>query len=418
MSSRFLTTAVLLVGTLLLIGRAHADCAGGTLEDKKRSYERALASERAGKKEDALRGYRAAEGYACEPHNPYELDAAKRAAPLGLELGAAAEKNGDLRRAFEAYEDGGHFALADRVFMMVTRAEQDQPGSYQAALEHYRNREGAFSANNAAALKAVPGYRLDPKYLVEVLTMPAQGVEHALERERNAWNEQYLREYVQLIQSRPDDVLDGDAMQRFGASQQAFAQKWRDADPLKTSRRALESMKMWGMTGSDEKHRQTTQARFEQLVEQRATALRTKFYGAPKLLEDAMDYYRAVNSDQTRLEGQLRAIRSQALHLANQASSEQRYLLASEYYNVAGDSAKAEAARARRQQLAMQKMQPAMDEARKQAEELQKQFGDPAQVAAMRQQAEAARRNLQQQQQQARKRNKQSADELEKELGL
>jgi hypothetical protein len=77
---------------------------------------------------------------------------------------------------------------------------------------------------------------------------------------------------------------------------QAFAQKWRDADPLKTSRRALESMKMWGMTGSDAKHQQTTQARFEQLVEQRATVLRTKFYGAPKLLEDAMDYCRAVNS--------------------------------------------------------------------------------------------------------------------------
>jgi hypothetical protein len=62
----------------------------------------ALASERAGKKQDALRGYRAAEGYACKPHNPYELDVAKRAAPLALELGAAAEKNGDLRRVFEA----------------------------------------------------------------------------------------------------------------------------------------------------------------------------------------------------------------------------------------------------------------------------------------------------------------------------
>jgi hypothetical protein len=418
MSSRLSTTAVLLIGTLLLICRAHADCAGDTLDDKKRIYERALASERAGKKEDALRGYRAAEGYACEPNNPYENDAAKRAAPLGLELGAAAEKNGNLRRAFGAYEDGGHFALADRVFMMLTRAEQDQPGSYQTALEHYRNREGAFSSNNAAALRAVPGYELDPKYMAEVRAMPAKGVEHALERERNAWNEQYLREYVQLIQSRPDDVLDSGAMQRFGASQQAFAQKWRDADPLKTSRRALESMRMWGMTGGDAKHPLATQARFEQLVEQRATSLRTKFYGAPKLLEDAMDYYRTTNSDQAQLEGQLRAIRSQALQLANQANDKQRYLLASEYYNLAGESAKAEAARARQQQLAMQKMQPAMDEARKQAEELQQQFGDQAQVAAMRQQAEAVRKSLQQQQQQAQKRNKQSADELEKELGL
>jgi hypothetical protein len=409
---------VLLIGTLLLIGRAQADCAGPNLDDKKRSYERALAAERAGKKADALRGFRAAEGYACEPNNPYELDAARRAAPLGLELGAAAEKNGDLRRAFDAYEDGGQFVHADRVFMMMTRAEQDQPSSYQRALEHYRNREGAFSANNAAALQAVPGYELDPQYMAEVLAMPAKGVEHSLDRERNAWNEQYLREYVQLIQSRPDDVLDSGAMHRFGAAQQAFAQKWRDADPLKTSRRALESMKMWGMTGSDEKHQQATQARFQQLVEQRATSLRTKFYGAPKLLEDAMDYYRAVNGDQAQLEGQLRAIRSQALQLANQANEKQRYMLASEYFEVAGESARAESVRAKQQQLAMQKMQPAMDEARKQAEELQQQFGDPAQVAAMRQQAEAARKNLQQQQQQARKRNQQSADELEQELGL
>jgi hypothetical protein len=419
MISRFTTTAALLIGALLLIGRAQADCAGDTLADKKRSFERALEFERAGKKSAALHSYRAAQGYACEPNNPYEDDAAKRAAPLGLELGAAAEKSGDLRRAFEAYEAGGHFAQADRVFMMLTRAEQEQPSSYQQALEHYRNREGAFYSNNAAALKAVPGYKLDPKYLAEVLAMPAKGVEYALERERNAWNEQYLREYVQLIQSRPDDVLDSDAMQRFAAAQQAFARKWRDSDPLKTSRRALGTMRMWGMTGSDPKHQQTTQARFEQLVEQRATSLRTKFYGAPKLLEDAMDYYRGLHLDEAQLEGKLRVIRSQALQLADQANEKQRYVLASEYYNVAGESAKAEAARAKQQQLAMQKMQPAMDEALRQAEELQKHFAaDPAQVAAMREQAEAARKSLLQQLLEANKRNKRSADELEKELGL
>jgi hypothetical protein len=420
MHSRFSTIAVLLAGTLLLIGRAHADCAGDSLSDKKRIYERAQALERAGNKEDALRGYSAAQGYACEPHNPYEDDAAKRAAPLGLELGAAAEKKGDLRRAFQAYEDGGHYAVADRVFMQITRAEQDHPNAYQSALEHYRNREGAFISNNAAALRAVPGYKLDPKYMTEVRAMPAKGVERAIERERMAWNEQYLREYEQLIQSRPDDVLDADAMQRFGAAQQAFAQKWKDADadPTKASRRALESLKMWGMTGGDENLHKSAQARFDQLIEQRATTLRTAFHRAPKLLEEAMDYYRMRNGDAAQLEGELRAIRSQALQLANQANDKQRYMLASEYYGVAGERAKADAARAKQQQLSMQKMQPSIDEARKQAEELQKQFGDPSQVEAMRRQAEAARKNLQQQQQAAQKRNKQSADELEKELGL
>jgi hypothetical protein len=355
---------------------------------------------------------------ACEPQNPYENDAAKRAAPLGLELGAAAEKKGDLRRAFQMYEDGGHYAIADRVFMQITRAAQDEPSAYQSALEHYRNREGAFLSNNAAALRAVPGYKLDPKYMAEVRAMPANAVERAIERERAAWNEQYLREYVQLIQSRPDNVLDGEAMQRFGASQQAFAQKWRDADLTKGSRRALESLKMWGMTGSDETLQKSAHARFAQLVEQRATTLRTAFHRAPKLLEEAMDYYRMVNGDPAQLDGELRAIRSQALQLATQANDKQRYMLAAEYYDVAGEGAKADAARGKQQQLAMQKMQPSIDEARKQAEEMQKQFGDPAQVEAMRQQAEAARKNLQQQQEAARKRNKQSAAELEKELGL
>lgn len=418
MSSRLSTIAVLLAGTLLLIGRVHADCAGDTLSDKKRNYERAQASERAGKKEDALRAYRAAEGYACEPNNPYEADAAKRAAPLGLEIGAAAEKQGDLRRAFQAYEDGGHYAIADRVFMQITRAAQDEPNSYRSALEHYRNREGAFVSNNAAALQAVPGYKLDPKYLAEVQAMPAKGVERALERERTAFNERFLREYVQLIQSRPDDVLDMDAMTRLGSAQQAFAQKWKDADPTKASRRALESMKMWGMTGPDEHLHKSTQVRFVQLVEQRATTLRTAFHRAPKLLEDAMDYHRMVNGDQAQLDGQVRAIRSQALQLANQANEQQRYMLASEYYDVADEQAKAEAARAKQQQLSMQKMQPSIDEARKQAEAMQKQFSDPKQIEAMRRQAEAARQSLQQQQQGAKKANRKSADELEQELGL
>ena len=418
MNSRLSTIALLLAGTLLLTARGQADCAGHGVADKKRIYERAVALEREGKKEDALRSYRAAEGYACEPHNPYEDDAAKRAAPLGLELGAAAEKKGDLRRAFQAYDDGGHYAIADRIFAQITRAAQDEPGSYQSALEHYRNREGAFISNNAAALRTVPGYKVDPKYMAEVRAMPAKGVERALERERAAWNEQYLREYVQLIQSRPDDLLDMDAMQRFGNAQQTFAQKWQDADPAKASRRALQSLKQWGMTGGDENLEKSTHARFVQLVEQRATTLRTAFHRAPKLLEDAMDYYRLANGDQAQLDGELRAIRSQALQLANQATEKQRYMLASEYYKVAGESAKANEAQAKQQQLSMQKMQPSIDEARKQAEALQKQFSDPAQVEAMRRQAEAARQSLQQQQQEAKKRNQRSAEELEKELGL
>lgn len=413
-----LATVALFIGASLLVGRAFADCAGHSVDDKKRIYERARAAEGAGKKEDALRAYRAAQGYACEPHNPYEADAAKRAAPLGIELGAAAEKRGDLRRAFQAYEDGGHFAIADRIFLEITRAEAGQPSAYQSALEHYRNREGAFLTNNAAAIKATGGYKVDPKYMVEVKAMPAKGVEWALEKERAAFDGQYLRDYVQLIQARPDDVLDAAAMQRWSSSQQAFAQKWKRDDLLKGSREALQLVRMWGLNGNDENLRKSTAMRFATLVEQRATTLRTAFHGAPKLLEEAMDYYRSLGSDNADLNGQLAAIRSQALQLADQASAKQRHLLAAEYYDVADDDAKARAARAKSQQLSMQRMQPAIEEARKQAEELQKQFDDPAQVEAMRKQAEAARQSLQQQRANAEKGNRKRAEDLEDELGL
>jgi hypothetical protein len=94
--------------------------------------------------------------------------------------------------------------------------------------------------------------------------------------------------------------------------------------------------------------------------------------------------------------------------------------LAAEYYNIAGDDAAADASRQKQQQLAMQKMQPSIDAAQNQAEELQKQFGDPKAVEAMRKQAEAAQAAIQAQQKKQQKNGdkKKSAEELEKELGM
>jgi hypothetical protein len=65
----------------------------------------------------------------------------------------------------------------------------------------------------------------------------------------------------------------------------------------------------------------------------------------------------------------------------------------------------------------MAKLQPQMDAARRNAEALAKQFGDPAAVEAMRQQAEAAKAALARQKEQGRK-NQAGNDALAKELGL
>jgi hypothetical protein len=54
MSSRLFT--VLAFAALLCVGRAHADCDGG-VDEKKRNYERALAFERQGDKDEALYAY-------------------------------------------------------------------------------------------------------------------------------------------------------------------------------------------------------------------------------------------------------------------------------------------------------------------------------------------------------------------------
>lgn len=377
-----------LSGCISPIDYAHADCAGDGVADKKRHFETARALERDGKKNQALLSYHAAVGYACENNNPYEMDAAKRAAVLGLELGQAAEKEGDFARAFDLYEAGGQFALADRMFIEVIRADQDNPGSYQRALEHYRNREGSFYSNNAAALKVTGDYKVDPKYMAEVQDMPKRGVERAAERERAAFNEQYLREYVQLIQSRSESAGDFAAMQRAGDAHVAFAQKWKDPEPMKTSRDALQTMRRWGATGGDDAWRKSVDARVASLAEQRATLLRDKFHGAPKLLEDAMDYYRVLGSG-SNIGGKLTAIRSQAKQLAAAADANQRYTLAAEYYSVAGDDANAQAMRDKQQQYAMQSMQPQIDAARQQAEALQKQFSDPAVIEAMKKRAQA-----------------------------
>jgi hypothetical protein len=413
-----LTTAALLFGTLLLAGRVYADCPGPFMRDVKRAYENAKTVESQGKKEDALFYYHAALGEVCEGPNPYEADAAKRAAPLALELGAAAEKRGDFEKADRLYDAGGQFAAADRAYMQTVRAKADEPGVYQSALERFRNRDGAFASNNATAIRVTGAYRPDPKFIAEVNAMPAKGIEHATQKEAASFNEEYLRDYVQLIQARPDDSTDANALQRLISAQQAFTQKWKAGDLIEESQDALQNLRMWGFAVQDQKLAATVAAKVAQLSEQRATTLRQKYFAAPKLLDEAMSYYRLPASDNSKAEAQVVAVRTQALKLGDEANTKNRYTLASDYYEVADADDKAEAVRERSRQVAMQKMQPSIDQARKQAEAMQKQFSDPAKVAEMQKQAQAARQAMQQQQAAAKSNNKKSAADLEKELGL
>ncbi len=122
----------LLLGSLLMAGQAFADCPGPFLRDVKRAYENGKTAESAGRKEDALFAYHAAEGSVCEGANPYEADAAKRAVTLARELGATAEQRKDFEKASQIYDMGGLYAAADGAYMQMVRAKPDDYRLYEA----------------------------------------------------------------------------------------------------------------------------------------------------------------------------------------------------------------------------------------------------------------------------------------------
>ncbi len=414
-----ITAAALLAGALLSAGTAFADYPGPFLRDVKRAYENAKSADSNGKKEQALFLYHSAQGSVCEGANPYEADAAKRAAPLALELGAAAERRGEFDKARQLYEAGGQFAAADRSFMQTLRAKPYEPGSYAGAKGHFRTRsEQWFIDNNAALLKAAGPYKPDPKLIAEVEAMPAKGIEHHFKVEAAHFNEDFLRDYVQLAQTQPDDATDAAALQRMISTQQAFINKWKRDDYLKTSRDALDTLRSWANVVEDKVLSAEVNAKVAQISEQHADTLRQKYFGSPQLLRESMDYYRLPVSDSSTVEHKIAAVRTQALKLADEANAKNRYELAGSYYDVADARDKAEAVRERGRQLAMKKMQPQIDQMRKQADALAREYSDPAKVAEMQKQAEATRKAIQAQQAGAKANNQKAAADLEKELGL
>ena len=418
-----LSAAIVAVLCLGASATAFADCAANsTVAQTQQRYARAQQLESAGDLEGAFQAYVGAQDYTCDP-NPVEAVAAQRAAPLGLKLGAAAEKNGNFEKAFRIYDDAGQYAAAERALMAWVRANPDSPSVYGAAREAFDYRTlPAFAANNKVRLSVTGTYQPDPKNIAEVKAMPAKGAERALQSESAMFNEDYLRGYVQQIQSRPDDASDTATVQSWMNSQQAFAQKWSKfsaGEPLEGSLRALDLAARWASSTSDDALREKIEAQHDARLEQRAATLVKSYAGAPNLLKAAIAYSMALRGkDDAAKQSQVAAIKSQASQLGDAANARQRFALAADYYDLADQDAKAQAARDQAQKAAMARMQPQIDNAQKQAEEMQKQFSDPAKVEAMRQQALAMQKNLQEQQKAKDKTNAKKADDLEQELGL
>ena len=407
-----ISTAALLLSTLAICGRALADCPLGSAYDAGKAYEKGQALEKQGKKQAALQFYVQAQQPVCDDKNPYEALAAKRGAPLGLELGTAAEKAGDFQNAYGFYEEGGHFALADAAMMRMVRADRDNTSSFMNARTHFEER--ARRARNG-------GYTPDPKLVAEVAAMPKQAIDRHSKAEVAAYNEQYLADMVQISQNQVVDITDMAATQRSAAAQSAIAQKWKYQDLMQVSQESLDAMRRWASVSNDAALEKSTLAQVTQRAGHHIQALTQRFSGAPALLDQAITFVPLLGLESAQQEARIAAIKAQANRLGDESNSKQRSLLAIQYYSVADEQAKSDALQAKMSQQTLQKLQPSIDQAQKQAEELKKQYGDPAKVQAMREQAEAARKAMQQQQAQANAKsasNKKSAEQLEKELGL
>jgi hypothetical protein len=315
------------------------------------------------------------------------------------------------------YADGGHYAASDRALIAYVRAKADDPSVYSRAREIFGYRASpAFHENNKVRLGVTGVYATDARYLAELEALPAAAAERAFKTEAAAFNEQYLREYVELVQTRPEDTTDQAALQAFGARTQAFHQRWPN-DLLEASRDALDLAQAWSTAASNHAIGEKIAAKRRERIEQRVLTLTRSFQHAPELLEAAIDYQTSARLEDSAKQTRVAAIRDQAARLGDEAMTRRRLGLAAEYYGVARLDAKAERAREQQREAAMAKLQPTIDAARKQAEAMQKAFSDPEKIKEMQSQARAAQQAIQAQQANAKNNSKQ-ADDLERELGL
>lgn len=397
---------------------AFADCTTGEDENAVlQAYPAAQALERAGKTKEALELYARAQGAICRP-NPNESAAAKRAAHIAFPLANAEEKKGNAADAQRLYEMGAHYAAADRLMMTRVRANPDSLAVVSEGIQHFALRtQQAFAINNAPRLAVTGPYTPDPKYAAEISGAAARGAERAMQRETALFNEEYLKDLVQRAQSRPDDLTDMEAMAAAHQRELAFVQKWPE-DLLKKSRAELQlAHEFTSLARNPVQEATLNKQRMERLVK-RANVLVRQYSGAPTLLEAAWDYQFSASLGETEAQRSLRLtpIRQLAHRLGDEAISNQRFTLASDYYRAADEREKAQAARDRQSQLAQKKMQPEIDQMKRQAEALKASLGDPAKIQAMKAQAEAARKMLQAGKPDS-KRVKLSADDLEAQLG-
>lgn len=411
MNSRTLRT----IAALALLMASHAVRADWDTEGERRRAEAAYvagqAAERAGKMAEALRRYMEAQS----APNQNAAKAAQRAAQIAPPLASADEKKGNHAQAADLYDQGGHFAAADRALMTAMRANLDSPQVVGELLRRFDDRASdLFKRKHAFRLPVTGPYTPDAGLVQEVRTALAKGPERTLQREAAAFDANYLKERVALVRSRPDSIDVAEQM-AVVSRERAFLQKWPE-ELLKKSLGELKVLREWSEVERAPTIQASISAQLVKRAEERAAALMANYSGAPELLEAAKDYATAFD-DLKPAEPRLASIKSLAGKLGDEAEAKGQLGFAYHYFKVADDGVKAQAVQKRHEQIALKKMQPDIDEAKRAAAALREQYSDPAKVEAMRKQAMAMQAAMQAQRPSA-ERAKQDAGDLQKELGL
>jgi hypothetical protein len=383
----------------------------GELRFAQQAYLAAQAAERAGRLAEALENYVAAQG----GRNPDAIKAAQRAAQIAPALASAEEKKGNHAQAAALYDQGGHFAAADRALMASRRAKLDSPQVVGELLKRFDERASEhFRAMHKLRLEVTGPYTPDASLVQEVRTALAKGPERTLQREAAAFDANYLKERVVLVRSRPDSI---DVAENLAASnrERAFLQKWPD-ELLKKSLGELRVLREWSEVERDQTVQASIKAQLVKRVEERASILTASYSGAPEMLEVAKDFALAVE-DLKPAAPRVASIKTLAGKLGDEAEANGQLGLAASYFSVAGDSAKKQAVQKRYEQIALKKLQPDIDDAKRAAASMREQYSDPAKVDALRKQAQAAQAAMQAQRPSAG-RAEQDAGDLQKELGL
>lgn len=411
----------LFAATMLLAASApgFADCAAeASVRDVTEAFAKGQKAEKAGDTRTAFEHFVVAQEYTCEV-NPVAGSAAARAAALSKPLAETATAKGDREAAFDLLERGGHFQAADQALLAWADANPDDANLYLKSVQHFEYRTSpAFSENEVARLKVTGKYTVDNGLVERVRGMPKRGVDRALDAETAAFDEQHLRQRLALVQSRPENLLDEEARKQYTSSAQAL-QARHPGDALSESRTALDRVRQWSQAAGNAGERRAFDKRLMERANLRITALTGPYAGAPDLLAGASDYLTFLALDDRARAGREAAIRIQAERLGDTAMARDKLLLASDYFAVARADDKARIAQERFNARQQQQMRPAIDAARRDAQELAASFGDAAQIEAMQKQAREMQRKIQESKATGRKPAEQkSRDELAKELGM